>query len=74
MDEVGLLCAGYIVEGHLYCRPDEHGPLIPHSLDLDERCSVVKLPDHVHGPDCGHEIVAHGDHFDFLVRLFKRSD
>ncbi|CAL8464237.1 g3772 [Coccomyxa elongata] len=58
---------GYIVDGHLYCRPDEHGPLIPHSLDLDERCSVVKLLDHVHGPNCGHEIVAHGDHFDFLV-------
>ncbi len=56
------------MDGQLYCRPDEHGPLIPHSLDLDQRCSVVKLPDHVHGPDCGHEVVAHGDHFDFLVR------
>lgn len=23
-------------------------------------------PDHVHGPDCGHEAVPHGDHVDYL--------
>ncbi len=23
--------------------------------------------DHVHGPDCGHEAVPHGDHVDYLV-------
>ena len=23
--------------------------------------------DHVHGPDCGHEAVPHGDHIDYLV-------
>jgi len=22
---------------------------------------------HVHGPDCGHARVAHGDHFDYVV-------
>lgn len=24
-------------------------------------------PDHVHGPDCGHEAVTHGDHTDYVV-------
>lgn len=24
-------------------------------------------PDHVHGPDCGHDAVAHGDHTDYVV-------
>jgi hypothetical protein len=24
-------------------------------------------PAHIHGPDCGHEAVPHGDHVDYLV-------
>jgi hypothetical protein len=60
------------VDGHLFCQPTEGGPLIPHSLDSDRgRCSVVKpLQGHTHGPECGHELVPHGDHFDFLVRVW----
>lgn len=40
-------------------------------MSILERCLLVE-PDpesaHVHGPDCGHERVFHGDHTDYLVR------
>lgn len=29
----------------------------------------LSCEDHDHGPDCGHEQVEHGDHFDYLVCL-----
>ena len=30
-------------------------------------CNAHANHDHVHGPDCGHEAVPHGDHVDYLV-------
>ena len=32
----------------------------------DGTCSA-HAADHVHGPNCGHEAVPHGDHVDYLV-------
>jgi len=29
-------------------------------------CTTHDLHDHVHGPDCGHGTVGHGDHVDYL--------
>jgi hypothetical protein len=26
-----------------------------------------KSSDHIHGPNCGHEAIPHGDHVDYLV-------
>ena len=37
----------------------------PHRCDPDHR--VEAEPGHVHGPNCGHETVPHGDHSDYLV-------
>jgi hypothetical protein len=33
-------------------------------------------PAHVHGPNCGHEAIPHGDHIDYLVdgRLHHRHN
>ncbi len=64
----------YLHDGHLH-RPhedhvDEH--VLPVSDDLpadctpDHDCAEFDA-EHVHGPDCGHEPVPHGDHTDYLV-------
>ena len=39
-------------------------PMLRAIKDADE---LERLADHVHGPDCGHEPVPHGDHVDYLV-------
>ena len=47
-----------------------------HTLEVSEqnpdRCTPEHRctghdSDHVHGPGCGHEMVSHGDHVDYLV-------
>ena len=64
----------YLHDGHLH-HPHE-GHVDEHSLDVDDTnpaqcdsghsCSAHDST-HVHGPDCGHEAVPHGDHVDYLV-------
>jgi hypothetical protein len=62
----------YLHDGHLH-----H----PHEDDVEEHIVAVSGANpnghtdavdvhddaHVHGPDCGHELVPHGDHSDYLV-------
>jgi len=42
-----------------------------HPVSVSEKnpdiCKPVVSSNHVHGPDCGHEKVMHGDHVDYLV-------
>uniref|UniRef100_A0A6A7G8G0 Zinc/cadmium resistance protein n=1 Tax=Hirondellea gigas TaxID=1518452 RepID=A0A6A7G8G0_9CRUS len=43
---------------------------VDHQLDNDKSVpcgSPVPCEDHSHGSECGHERIAHGDHFDYLV-------
>ncbi|TVR46523.1 MAG: hypothetical protein EA402_02555 [Planctomycetota bacterium] len=65
----------YLHDGHLHHqRPD--GSIEEHAIPISEhnpnvctgghRCAGHD-PDHVHGPDCGHPAVPHGDHIDYLV-------
>lgn len=63
----------YLHDGHLHHmhgdHVDEH--VIEVSATNPAQCthgqSSGHAPDHVHGPDCGHEAVPHGDHVDYLV-------
>ena len=64
----------YLHDGHLHHNHGDH--VDEHSIDIsdvnpnvctpDHQCTGHD-PDHVHGPDCGHEQVPHGDHIDYLV-------
>eukprot|EP00803_Ostreobium_quekettii_P001521 evm.model.scf_1448.4 EVM.evm.TU.scf_1448.4 scf_1448:19652-28364(+) len=66
------VCAGG-VEGDrlllkLLCRTNADEDLFECSLDAQESCELVSLLDgHTHGPNCGHELVPHGNHYDYLV-------
>ena len=62
----------YLVDGRLE-HQFESGCTI-HRIEVSELNPDVccplndcKLEEHVHGPGCGHEMVPHGDHFDYLV-------
>jgi hypothetical protein len=64
----------YLHDGHLHhahqTHVDEHviavGPTNPDGCTPTHACA--QHPDgHVHGPNCGHEAVPHGDHVDYLV-------
>jgi hypothetical protein len=64
----------YLHDGHLHC---------PHAGHIDDRVIAVDAANpadctpahacdghdakHVHGADCGHEQVPHGDHVDYVV-------
>ena len=37
------------------------------AVGLARRTVLVLQPRHVHGPQCGHALVAHGDHHDYVV-------
>ncbi len=64
----------YLHDGHLH--HVESGKVVEHAISV-----TAKNPDvctegasaqghelgHVHGPNCGHAIVPHGDHMDYLV-------
>src|SRR5580658_2719526 len=61
----------YLHDGHLHNvsgnRVDEHR--IEVSSSNPERCTPKHHCEegHVHGPNCGHEAVPHGNHVDYLV-------
>ena len=57
----------------MYCALSEAGLLTPHALPpAERRCTPVDSAGHVHGPACGHQIIPHDDHVDYLV-LFSPS-
>jgi len=65
----------YVHDGHLH-HVQEDGEVEEHQIEVtdtnpsdctpDHSCSGHD-PDHIHGPDCGHEAVPHGDHTDYIV-------
>lgn len=58
----------YIHDGHLHHEHDGHIDecVIEVSEVNPDTCHPVET-DHVHGENCGHEQVPHGDHIDYLV-------
>jgi len=64
-DDIAYLHDGHlhVIHGdHVHCRSIEFSAENP-----DGCCEVNDCGDHVHGPDCGHEPVPHGDHIDYIV-------
>jgi hypothetical protein len=62
----------YLHDGHLHHMSG--GKVEEHVIEVDQahpdRCTHGAEghgKDHVHGPNCGHQAVPHGDHFDYLV-------
>lgn len=64
----------YLHDGHLHHPHADH--VDEHILEISEMNPEHCTPSHVcsgheaghvHGPDCGHEAVAHGDHICYLV-------
>jgi hypothetical protein len=64
----------YLHDGHLHHLHEDH--IDEHQLEVSAANPSNCTPDHhctshnhehVHGADCGHEAVPHGDHFDYLV-------
>ena len=63
----------YLHDGKLH-HPDSNGNYEDHTLEVTDQnpdqCKPVHQcvnSCHKHGPNCGHELVPHGDHFDYLV-------
>ena len=65
----------YLHDGHLHHTAAD-GSVVEHVLAVDATNPAACTPahacaghaaGHVHGPDCGHEAVPHGDHTDYLV-------
>ncbi len=64
----------YLHDGHLHSAHDDHYD--EHALPVNAANPADCTPSHtcgahdaahVHGPNCGHEAVPHGDHTDYLV-------
>lgn len=64
----------YLHDGHLHSPHEDHYD--EHSLAVNEANPAGCTPEHscaghgashVHGPECGHQAVPHGDHVDYLV-------
>ncbi|MBW3625682.1 MAG: hypothetical protein KY468_19995 [Armatimonadetes bacterium] len=64
----------YLHDGHLHHVHGDH--VDEHALPVSAANPADCTPNHncarhdgahVHGPDCGHEAVPHGDHVDYLV-------
>lgn len=75
-DTPKLFCwfTGCLADGCLYFTLSEEGCLLPYILNStvpvpDRVCSLLELEGHEHGVDCGHELVQHDDHWDFLVSM-----
>jgi len=71
----GEIC--YLHDGHLHKKHGEHYHCvrIEFSEQNPDGCNPIESQSgHVHGPECGHELVPHGDHFDYLVdgRLYHQ--
>ena len=64
---------GYLHDGHLHCAHEDHYDehVIEVSGTNPDDCAPHDCAshdgDHVHGPDCGHPAVPHGDHVCYLV-------
>lgn len=64
----------YLHDGHLHHQRDD-GAVEEHALEVGDANPDACTPEHaaehdyehVHGPNCGHEPVPHGDHTDYLV-------
>jgi hypothetical protein len=63
----------YLHDGHLH-HQREDGTVEEHALGITSTNPAEHNPTgdghdaaHVHGPNCGHEAVPHGDHVDYLV-------
>lgn len=64
----------YLHDGHLHRPHEDHVDECsiqvsdgnPGACTSGHDCSGHEAS-HVHGPDCGHEAVPHGDHIDYLV-------
>lgn len=64
----------YLHDGHLHHQHGDH--VDEHMLSVSEKNPASCTPmhrcagherSHLHGPNCGHEAVPHGDHIDYLV-------
>ena len=64
----------YLHDGHLHHPHENH--VDEHFIEVSQKNPDLCTPthtctghdhNHVHGPDCGHEQVPHGDHIDYLV-------
>jgi hypothetical protein len=64
----------YLHDGHLHHVHGDH--VDEHAIAVNATNASACTPqhacgghaaDHLHGPDCGHESVPHGDHVDYLV-------
>lgn len=64
----------YLHDGHLHHVHEDHvdeceisiGTGNPDACTPGHQCTGHTRA-HVHGPDCGHEAVPHGDHVDYIV-------
>ena len=63
----------YLHDGHLH-HQNEDGTVEEHVIPVSDANPEGCTPgcaghdeNHVHGPDCGHPAVPHGDHVDYLV-------
>lgn len=58
----------YVHDGHLH--HEHNGHYDEHVIEVSEKnpdeCNIVSCT-HVHGENCGHEAVPHGDHIDYIV-------
>ncbi len=64
----------YLHDGHLHHKHEGHydecsiqiDSLHPETCTTGHECKS-HASDHVHGPNCGHAAIPHGDHIDYLV-------
>ena len=65
----------FLDNGHLH-HQKPNGELEEHTIEVSATNPNECTPthncgghdaDHVHGPNCGHEAIPHGDHIDYLV-------
>jgi hypothetical protein len=64
----------YVHDGHLHHEHEGHVDECRIAVDTQnpKACTPghacpAHIKDHKHGPGCGHDIVPHGDHMDFLA-------
>jgi hypothetical protein len=60
----------YLHDGQLHHPHSDHCDV--HVIEVNETnpndCSPIQdCNSHIHGPDCGHESIQHGDHVDYIV-------
>ena len=69
----------YVHDGHLHHPHQDHYD--EHAIEISEtnpnNCAPLdNCGEHIHGSECGHEAVPHGDHIDYIVgdRLHRVHD